>query len=189
MLKGTCQWYITCYVHTKNWKKIPNSRALLPTFRTNCPDGVTFFLSRWGQSGGWGLINTHSCPQLWCSKKNSNSNTAYWTLVWVFRADKTSTLHCSGGRVQVWVQVLAPANQCQSSGNHSKRLFMKTIWGFNCKINGKALGAALQQSLGGFDRHEETQGGSKSAAVAAGSDQLAWGKHATTLAILTQFDS
>ena len=35
----------------------------------------------------------------------------------------------------------------------------------------------------------QTQGISKLAAVAAGSDQLAWGKHATTLVILTQFKS
>ena len=25
------------------------------------------------QSGGWGLVKTHRCPQFWWSKKNSNS--------------------------------------------------------------------------------------------------------------------
>ena len=69
---------------------------------------------RWSeQSGGWGLVSTHSCPinsQLSSiSEKNSNS-TQFIELFWVFRADTTSTTHWSGGRVQVWVQVQAPAD-------------------------------------------------------------------------------
>ena len=67
----------------------------------------------------------------------------------------------------------------------SRRLFEKTIEGIDCKINGQALGAALRHSLGGSDMPLQTQGVSESAAVAAGRDQLAWGKRATTLAILT----
>ena len=52
-------------------------------------------------------------------------HTIDWTLFWGFRADKTSTTHWSGGRVQVWVQVQAPAYQCLSSGNHSLKLLEK----------------------------------------------------------------
>ena len=61
-------------------------------------------------------------------------------------------------RVQVWVQVRAPADQCRSSGNHSRRLFEKTIEGFDCNINGQALEAALRHSLGGSDGPAQTQG-------------------------------
>ena len=52
-----------------------------------------------------------------------------------------------------------------------QRLFQKTIDGFDFKINGRALGAALWQSLGGTggsDRRAQTQGISESVAVAAG---------------------
>ena len=67
------------------------------------------------------------------------------------------------------------------------RLFQKVIEGLEGKINGQALGAALRLCLRGSDGRAQTQGVSESAAVAAGRDRLAWGKHATTLAILTQF--
>ena len=49
-------------------------------------------------------------------------------------------------------------------------------------------GASLQHCLGVSDGQAQTQGVSLSAA-AAGHNRLAWGKHATTLAILTQFKS
>ena len=98
------------------------------------------------KSGGWGLISTHCCPQfqVWRPKFENEFklHAVYWTLFWGFGAVKTSTTHWSDGRVQVWVQVRAPADQCRSSGNHSRRLFQKTIEGFDCKINGQALGAA-----------------------------------------------
>ena len=41
--------------------------------------------------------------------KEFKPHTIYWTLFWGFGADKNSTIHGSGGRVQVWVQVWAPA--------------------------------------------------------------------------------
>ena len=72
------------------------------------------------------------------------------------------------------------------------RLFQKVIEGLEGKVNGQALGAALLLCLGGSDGRAQTQvsqDASESAAVAAVRDRLAWGKHATTLAILTQFKS
>ena len=56
-----------------------------------------------------------------------------------FRANKTLTIRWLGGRVQVLVQVRAPDGHLAIS----KRLFQKTIEGFDYKINGKALGTAL----------------------------------------------
>ena len=96
-----------------------------------------------------------------------------WTLFWGYWADKTFTTHCSSYRIQVWVHVWAPADQCRSSGDHSRRLFEKTIEEFDCKINGQALGAALLHSLGGSDGRAQTQGVSKSAAVAVGLNRRA----------------
>ena len=53
---------------------------------------------------------------------------------------------------------LSPSlNPCLSSGNHSQRLFQKSIEGFECKINGQALGAALVQ-LGLVGQQAQTQG-------------------------------
>ena len=52
-------------------------------------------------------------------------------------------------------------------------VFQKTIEGLDSKINGRALGAALQHSLGWMDWRAQTQGVSKSAAVAAGCYRLA----------------
>ena len=45
---------------------------------------------------------------------------------------------------------LSPSSStCRSSGNHLQRLFKKTIEGLDCKINGLALWAALQQAWAG----------------------------------------
>ena len=52
-------------------------------------------------------------------------------------------------------------------------LFQKVIKGIEGKINSQALGADLQLCLGWSDWQAQTQGVSKSAAVAAGSDLLA----------------
>ena len=60
-----------------------------------------------------------------------------------------------------------------------QRLFQKVIEGLEGKINCQALGAALWLCMRSSDGRAQTQGVSKSAAVAAGSDQLAWGKHPT----------
>ena len=68
-----------------------------------------------------------------------------------------------------------------------RRLFQKVIECLEGKINGQALGAALRLCLRGSDGRAQTQGDSEPAAVAAGRDRLAGGKHATTRAILTQF--
>ena len=123
-----------------NWSPVPLvSLLVLGSLSRSCCTADAVCPSEPGQqgpdkqSGGWGLVNPHCCPQFWRSK----TNTVYWTLFWGFRADKTSTTHWSGGRVQVWVQVLAPADQCQclSFGNHSQRLFLKTIEEFDCQIN------------------------------------------------------
>ena len=97
-----------------------------------------------------------------------------------FGGYKTFTTRWPGGTV--WVQVWAPA--CHLA---IRRLFQKAIEGLEGKINGQALGAALRLCLRGSDGRAQTQGVSESAAVAAGRDRLAWGKYATTLAILTQF--
>ena len=117
-------------------------------------------------------------------------NTVCWTLVWGFRADKTSATHWSGGRVQVWVQVRAPAGQLAfkftPEGYSRKQSKVLTA-----KSTAKLLGRA-QAQLGRLDCRAQAQGVFESAAVASGSeacDWLAWGKRATTLAILTQFES
>ena len=119
------------------------------------------------QSVGWGLISTHriQTPHI---------------LFWDIGADKTFTTRYSGGSVQVWVQVRALA-----SSNLSRRPFQKAIEDFQGKINGQALEAALRHCLGWSDGRAQTQGVSDSAAVAAGRDRLACGKHATTLAMPT----
>ena len=68
-----------------------------------------------------------------------------------FGGYKTFTTRWSGGRVQVWVQVRAPAGHLAIS------------------FNGQALGAAHRLCLRGSDGRAQTQGVSESAAVAAGS--------------------
>ena len=75
------------------------------------------------------------------------------------------------------------SSPCRTSG------FQEAMEGFDCKINGQALRAALRHSLGGSDRQAQTQGVSESAAlaVAAGLDRHAWWKRATDLSILTLF--
>ena len=58
---------------------------------------------------------------------------------------------------------LSPTSSpCLSSGNHSRKLFQKTIEGFDCKINDPSLGAALWHSLGGSDRRVPARGVSES---------------------------
>ena len=140
-----------------------------------------------GQSVGWGLASsvTHHCPQLLRSKKNLNS-TQFIELYSVV-LEQTTTLQ--------------PIGQAAEFKFESKfeplPVMMCVIWqsllevaSFDyCKINGQALGAALLHCLGGLDRQAQTQGVSKSAAVAAGSYRLAWGKHATTFALSCNTDS
>ena len=59
-----------------------------------------------------------------------------------FGADKTFTFRWSGCKVQVSVQVQAPARHL------AIRLFKTTANGFVCKVNGQALGTVLLHSLG-----------------------------------------
>ena len=88
-------------------------------------------------------------------------------------SDKTRWL---GGRVQVWVEVPAPAGHLAiTPEGYSRR-----PEGFDCTINGRALGTALRHGLGGSDRRAQTQGVSESASIAVGRNRLAWGKRATT---------
>ena len=63
------------------------------------------------ESGGRGLVSTHSCLQFWIFNRQwPEKNLNFWhRLFWDFRADKTFSTRWSGGRVQVWVQVWAPA--------------------------------------------------------------------------------
>ena len=103
-----------------------------------------------------------------------------------FGGDKTFPIRWWGGRVQVWVQVWAPAGHLAISPKavpESNREFegqyqRPSSWGSSPR---------LRLCLRGSDGQAQTQGVSESAAVAAGRDRLAWGKHATTLVILTQF--
>ena len=70
-----------------------------------------------------------------------------------------------------------------------RRLFQKIVEGFDCKISGRALGAAVRHSFGWSDGQAQTQSVSESAAFNAGRDSLAWGKRVATLAILTHCQS
>ena len=80
------------------------------------------------------------------SKKN-------WNSTQIILEIKTVTTHWSGGRLQVQLEQswsLSPSSSpCLSSGNHSPWLFQKSFECFECKNNGRALGAALRHSLGG----------------------------------------
>ena len=85
-----------------------------------------------------------------------------------FGGYKTFTTRWSGGRVQVWVQVWAPACHLAISPKA-----VPEDW--EGKIYGQALGAALRLCLRGSDGQAQTQCVTKLAAVAAGRDRLAWG--------------
>ena len=97
-----------------------------------------------------------------CNRPKKNWNSTQFILeLW-------SRLNLYNPLVRQQSSSLSPSlSPCQSSGNHSWRLFQKTIEGFDCKINGQALWAALQHSLGGLDGRDQTQCVAKSSAVAA----------------------
>ena len=98
-----------------------------------------------------------------------------------FGGYKNFTTRWSGGRVQGWVQVWAPAGHLTISpkavpeGNRR----------FRGQINGQALGAALLR----IGRASTNTGLFRVGGSRCGPDRLAWGKHATTHAILTQLKS
>ena len=136
------------------------------------------------QSGGWGLVLTHYYPQILRSKKfKLQLNESYF---WVSEQIKPLSLQPIGqAALPLQSSSLSlSSSPCFSFGNHSWRLFQKTIEGF-----GQALTAKLRRSLGWLNGRAQTQGVSESAAVAVGQDRLAWGKSATSLAILTLSDS
>ena len=98
------------------------------------------------QSGGWGLVLTHSCPRFWLlqqSQKEIKFHTVYSGVLeqiqYIVRAVR---------RLSSSFKLSPSLSPCWSSGNHSQRLFQKKINGFDYKINGRALGAALRYSLG-----------------------------------------
>ena len=72
-----------------------------------------------------------------------------------------------GGRVQVWAQVRAPAGNLSITSEG----YFKAIEGFECKINGLALGAALRHRLGTMEGKHKHRSLCDLAAVAAGSCQ------------------
>ena len=97
--------------------------------------------SRASQSCGWGLITTHSCPHFWCSKKNSNSTQFIELSFGASEQIKPCNLLIRRQSSSLSPS-LAPADQCCLSGNHSKRLFKKTIKGIYCKKSmAKLLGS------------------------------------------------
>ena len=89
---------------------------------------------------------------------------------------------------QVWVQVRAPAGHLAITPEGYSRRQSKVLTA-KSMAQLLPLGVALRHSLGGLDGRANTQGVSESAAIAAGRDRLAWGKSATTLSILIQFES
>ena len=82
------------------------------------------------------MVSIHSCPQFWHSKKNSNSTHFIELYSWIL--EQTKPLQPIGPAQS---SSLSPSSSpCRSSGNHSRRLFQKSIEGFDCKINAKLLG-------------------------------------------------
>ena len=97
-----------------------------------------------------------------CNRPKKNWNSRQFIL------ELSSRLNLYNPLVRQQSSNLSPSlSSCLLSGNHSWRLFQKTIEGFDCKINGQALWAALQHSLGGLDGRDQTQCVAKSSAVAA----------------------
>ena len=157
--------------------------------------------SGWCVDGVYGvarLPRRHTVPQLWTvlgmslrkvTLLGSNLESATdlkrtetpHSLCCDFGGYKSFTTRWLGCRVQVWVQVWAPAGilaispKAVPEGNRRFR-------GQNQRPSSWGSSPALLARVG---RASTTQGVSESAAVAVGSDRLAWGK----LAILTQFES
>ena len=97
------------------------------------------------QSCGWGLIWVMIIDSLLTSISTSsmdlNRNSTDYLGFWI-RWNPYNPL------VRPQSSNLSPSSSpCWSSGNQSRRLFEKKIEGFDCKINGPALGAALTSTL------------------------------------------
>ena len=97
--------------------------------------------------------NDSLLSSFWRSKKNSNSTQFIELYFGVLEQRKPQQ------PIGQAAEFKFESNQCRSSSNHSRRPFKKTIEGFDCKINGQALGAALRHSLGGSDGRARTQPG------------------------------
>ena len=93
------------------------------------------------------------------TKTNANFRSPH-SLFTVFRdfgAYKSSLSNLYNSLFRLQSSSLSPSSSessiCRLSGNHFRRLswFQKTINGFDCKVNGRALGAELWHSLGVSD--------------------------------------
>ena len=105
------------------------------------------------QSDGWGFVSFQQLSSVlglnslnW-PERNQTLNSLFWD----FGADKTFETRWSGGRVQAWAQVQAPACHLAFttrgfSRRQSKVLIAKSI----------TLGAALKHSLGGLGEQAQT---------------------------------
>ena len=94
----------------------------------------------------WGSEWTHSFPQLWhfqWSLKKKSSSTQFIKRFWSRQPFKTCW---SEGRVQLWVQVWAPAFHLVISPEGYFRQESKVL---TAKISGQTLRAALRHRLGG----------------------------------------
>ena len=130
------------------------------------------------KSGRWGLETAYSLPQFRHLGPKKNLNFAQFIQDFLSKKNLYESSN------------LSPSlSTCRLFGNHSLWQFQKTIEGFDCKINGLALGAALLHSQTGEHCRAQRQGVSKSAAVALATTGSLEEKGASTLAILTQFES
>ena len=106
---------------------------------------------------------------------------------------KTFTTRWSGGTVQVWVQVQAPAGHLaiflKAVPEGNRRFWgqnqLPSSWGSSqallVQIRLTSTNTGQAQTDWQAQTRQDSDGVSESAAVAAGSNRLAWGKHATTL--------
>ena len=152
------------------------------------------------QSGAWALeILLHLNSASWTDwKRIQTPHKLCCDLGPILGGDKTFTFNHPASPpgetkhynllVRLQSSSLSPSlSLCRSSGNLCAVPSPEGTWRFR----GQNLSCSACQCWGWSDwlAHWQTQGDSKSAAVAAGSNRLAWGQHATSLAILTQFKS
>ena len=99
------------------------------------------------------LTVTHLCPQFRRLQRTWKELKLHTDYCGVSGADKTFTTRWSGSRVQVWVQVRAPACHLAITPESYSSRQSKVL----LQIKGRALGAALLHSLGGSDGRPQTQ--------------------------------
>ena len=132
------------------------------------------------QSCGWGLVNSHSCPQFWRSKKNSNSTVFVGLYFGVL--EQTKPLQPIGQAAEFKFE--SKFKPLPTSAGH----LAITPKGYS-RRQSKDLTAKSMAKLVGPRSGTAWAGVSKLAAQAPGLDLHTWGKRATTLAILTQFEN